>query len=138
MLSLGKVDLKATAVVNQKYKDEIQSFQYDSTASIKLLTCLPNHLVYKSIAKSPQFVVFSEIYYPKGWDAYVDGKKTAYCSANYVLRAMSVPAGEHSIEFRFEPKSYYVGEKISMASSILLIIILIGALSWEVYLKIKA
>jgi hypothetical protein len=138
MLSLGKVNLKTTAVINQKYKGDIQQVKYDSTASIKLKSCLPNHLVYTSKSATPQVAVFSEIYYPKGWNAYIDGKKETYFSANYLLRAMSVPAGEHTIEFRFEPKSYYLGEKISKMGSILLIVLLVGALSWEGYRRMKA
>jgi uncharacterized membrane protein YfhO len=82
--------------------------------------------------------VFSEIYYPKGWNVYVDGKKTNYIPANYLLRGMSVPAGEHTIEFKFEPSSYFISEKISMASSILLIILVIGGLLYEAYKKVKA
>ena len=138
ILSLGKVDLKTTAVINQKYKGDIQQFQYDSTANIKLLSCLPNHLVYKSKSASPQVAVFSEIYYPKGWNAYIDGNKVPYFCANYALRGLSVPAGEHTVEFRFEPQSYYIGEKISMASSVLLILLLVGALSFAAYKKLKA
>jgi hypothetical protein len=136
--SLGKVDLKTTAVVNQKYKGEIHQFQFDSTASIKLTSYLPNHLIYQSKSSKPQFAVFSEIYYPKGWDVYIDGKKSSYMCANYLLRAMDVPAGEHKIEFRFEPQSYMIGTKISTTSSILLIILLLGALSYEIYRKTKA
>jgi uncharacterized membrane protein YfhO len=134
---LGKIDLKTTAVVNQKFKSDVQAFAYDSTASIKLVSCLPNQLIYKSKTSSPQLAVFSEIYYPKGWNAYIDGKKTNYVTANYLLRSMSVPVGEHTIEFKFEPASYFVSEKISMASSILLLILLIGGLSYEVYKKVK-
>lgn len=138
MLSLGKVDLKATAVVNQNFKSDIQGFTFDSTANIKLVSCLPNQLIYKSKTSSPQLAVFSEIYYPKGWNVYVDGKKTNYIPANYLLRSMSVPAGEHTIEFKFEPSSYFISEKISMASSILLIILVIGGLLYEAYKKVKA
>lgn len=137
MVTLGKVNLRTTAVVNQKYKGEIPAIQYDSTAAITLKSCLPNHLVYNSKSKTPQVAVFSEIYYPKGWNAYVDGKKSPYFPANYLLRALTVPAGEHTIEFKFEPASYYIGEKISMVSSILLIILIVGVLGFEVYRRTK-
>lgn len=138
MLSLGKVNLKTTAIVNQKYKTDVGPVHYDSTASIQLKSCISNKLTYTSKSSSPQVAVFSEIYYPKGWNVYMDGKKSTYFCANYLLRAMTVPAGEHTIEFRFEPSSYYIGEKISIASSILLLILLIGGLSYEVYKKVKA
>jgi Predicted membrane protein len=138
MLALGKTDLKTTAVVNQKYKGDVQSFQFDSTASIKLQSCISNHLVYTSKSATPQVAVFSEIYYPKGWDAFIDGKKVPYFSANYLLRALSVPAGEHTIEFKFEPRSYSIGEKVSIASSILLILLLVGSLGLALLRKVKA
>lgn len=137
MLALGKLNLATTAVVNQKFKSEIPLVQYDSAASIKLKSCLPNHLVYSSKSTTPQVAVFSEIYYPKGWNAYIDGKKSPYFSANYLLRGMTVPAGEHTIEFKFEPSSYYIGEKVSMVSSILLIVLIVGVLGFEVYRRTK-
>ena len=64
--------------------------------------------------------MFSEIYYDKGWNAYIDGKLTPHFRTNFVLRAMRVPAGEHKVEFKFEPATYYTGEKIALAGSILL------------------
>jgi uncharacterized membrane protein YfhO len=70
--------------------------------------------------------VFSEIYYPKGWVAYVDGKETPHFRANYILRSMIIPAGEHEIVFEFKPKSYEIGNKISFASSILLLLAIAG------------
>jgi uncharacterized membrane protein YfhO len=72
--------------------------------------------------------VFSEVYYPKGWNAYIDGNPAPYVKVNYVLRGMSVPAGKHSIEFRFEPLSYKRGVQISYTASILLWVTMAGAL----------
>jgi MFS family permease len=130
--TLGKVDLKTTAVVNQKFKSEIPAFNVDSTAVISLTSYKPNHLVYSSKTSTPQLAVFSEIYYPKGWNAYIDGKPANHFTANYILRAIMVPAGEHTIEFKFEPKSYQLGVKISIASSILLLLLALGAVGFEV------
>ena len=126
MRSLGKVNLKTEAVVNQKFKGLISPFKYDSAATIKLTTCISNQLIYQSKSNSAQLAVFSEIYYPKGWNVYIDGKKSNYFSADYLLRAMSIPAGIHTVEFRFEPASYALGEKISIASSVILLLFIIG------------
>jgi uncharacterized membrane protein YfhO len=131
MLSLGNTNVKTSAIINTKYKTAVAPFKLDSTASIQLTDYKPNHLTYKSRTNTPQFAVFSEIYYPKGWNAYVDGKMVSYINANYVLRAMNIPAGEHTIEFRFEPQSYITGNKISMASSLLLLLLVIGAIGFE-------
>jgi uncharacterized membrane protein YfhO len=107
--------------------------RYDSTASIKLLTYAPNKLQYESNASSDQVAVFSEVYYGKGWNAYVDGKPVEHGRADFVLRAMKVPAGKHKIEFRFEPSFYYTSEKIALVSSILLFLFVIGG----IYLEVK-
>lgn len=111
-----------TAIVDKKWEKEIQpqSFQFDSTASIKLTSYKADELIYQSKAQSPQCAVFSEIYYPLGWNVYIDGKVAPYFSVNYVLRAMVLPAGNHEIVFKFEPETYYKGEKIALAGSLLL------------------
>jgi len=82
------------------------------------------------VNSGPQFAVFSEIYYPKGWKSFVDGKETEHIQVNYVLRAMIIPAGKHQIEFKFEPASYFIGNKVSMASSILLLLSIGGYLAY--------
>jgi uncharacterized membrane protein YfhO len=74
---------------------------------------------YEFNARSNQFVVFSEIYYDKGWHAFIDNQKADYVKTDYVLRGMSVPAGKHMIEFRFEPRSYELGNALTAISSLL-------------------
>ncbi|MEE4285715.1 MAG: YfhO family protein, partial [Mariniphaga sp.] len=86
----------------------------------------PNFLKYEFSAANNQFTVFSDIFYDKGWNAYLNGEKVPHFRVNYVLRAMIVPAGQHTIEFKFEPKSYYTGNKVSLASSLLLILAIAG------------
>jgi uncharacterized membrane protein YfhO len=75
--------------------------------------------------------VFSEIYYPKGWTATIDGKEATILRANYVLRALEIPAGKHTIEFRFLPKPYTIGNQVTMASSWLLLLAVAGSLGWS-------
>ena len=74
--------------------------------------------------------MFSEIYYDKGWNAFIDGKPSPYCKVNYVLRGMSVPAGDHTIEFRFEPKSYVTGNQLSVWAAIITYLLIIAA-GWQ-------
>jgi hypothetical protein len=126
--ALNSIEPSLTAVVDDRFSEFIEgkAFNKDENGTVKLTEYKPNYLKYTCQANSEQLVVFSEIYYDKGWNAYIDGKKTPHFRANYVLRAMVVPAGNHEIEFKFEPKSYYVGNKISLASSILLILAVLG------------
>ena len=126
--ALGEVDLATTAVVDKRFKPLLEGFvpTADSTAQIKQIEYQPNHLKYQSNTSRDQMVVFSEIYYDKGWNAYFDGNKLPHFRVNYVLRGMILPAGKHLIEFKFEPTVYRVGEKISFASSLLVILLVIG------------
>jgi len=122
---------KAEAIVDKRFEKELNdlTIQYDSLGGISLTSYEPNHLVYKAKASNEQLAVFSEIYYAKGWNASIDGKAVPHFRVNYVLRAMRVPAGEHTVEFRFEPKAYFTGEKISLASSALLILLFAGVIA---------
>ena len=116
-----------TAIVDKRFSETITDFTLDLTATIKLnqKEYQPNHLTYNlTNITSTQLVVFSEIYYEKGWNAYIDGKIVPYFRANYVLRAMMIPIGSTKIEFKFEPSSYAVGETIAYTSSILLLLLL--------------
>jgi hypothetical protein len=123
-----------TAVVDKKWEKDLPSgaFQFDSTATIKLKSYKADELVYEAQAATAQMTVFSEIYYPKGWNAYVDGKLTPHLGVNYVLRAMVLPAGKHEVVFKFEPEAYYKGEKIAMAGSILLFLFVIAGVFMQI------
>ncbi|HRB24175.1 MAG TPA: YfhO family protein, partial [Ferruginibacter sp.] len=83
---------------------------------------------YEFNAATPQFAVFSEIYYNRGWDAFIDGKKTNYAKVNYVLRGIALPAGKHTIEFKFEPRAYYTGNTISFWCALLVYLLLAAGL----------
>lgn len=118
---LDKSDEGVTALSEFKPK-------YDSTAYIRLDSYSPNDMKYSSNSNSDQFAVFSEVYYEKGWNAYLDGNPVPHVRADFLLRAMKVPAGKHEIEFKFEPKTYYTGEKIAMAGSVLLFLFIAGGI----------
>ncbi|KAF0202750.1 MAG: hypothetical protein FD170_1599 [Bacteroidetes bacterium] len=129
-----------TAIIDQRFSANLEGFRHavDSNARIELTEYQPNKLKYSSQAASDQLAVFSEIYYDKGWNAYLDGEKVPHFRVNYVLRAMVVPAGNHEIEFRFEPKVFAVGEKVSFAGSLLLILMLVGFAATELWKKLKS
>ena len=85
-------------------------------------------MTYEYSSGKDALAVFSEIYYKPGWNAYVDGEKIAYFRADYLLRAAQLPGGNHKLEFKFEPASYYTGELISLIASIILVLALAYAL----------
>lgn len=131
--ALGNNNLENTAIVDNRFAPELEgkNFEKDSTSSIILNSYAPNKLVYNYNSSLEQLVVFSEIYYSKGWNAYIDGEKVPYLRANYILRALAVPAGQHNIEFKFEPRIWVTGERISFAGSLLLILLLIAGVGFE-------
>lgn len=115
-------------VVDKRFSDELEGFKttIDSTSSIDFEVYKPNYLKYATKSNSSQLAVFSEIYYPKGWYAYIDGEPADYFRVNYLLRAMIIPAGEHEIEWRFDPKSVKVCNSVSYASSSILLLLALG------------
>lgn len=133
ILGLKGLDTKKETLINTKFAELInkKSFTVDSLSSVKLISQQPNHLVYESNNTSEGMVVFSEIYYKDGWQAYLDGNPVEYVQANYVLRAMIVPSGQHKIEFKFDPQVVRTGSSITLASSILFILLILGALFFE-------
>ena len=95
-----------------------------------LETVKSNYLKYKSVNPAEGLAVFSEIYYPNGWNAYIDGKQMEHFRADYTLRAMMIPAGRHTIEFKFEPQVVKTGGMISLISSILILLLVGFAIYW--------
>ena len=136
---VGEINPAVTAVVDERYKNEFGNYTAKAvnSASIKLTSYKPNHLSYESNTTAAQLAVFSEIYYEDGWNAYVDSEKKSHFRANYVLRSMVIPAGKHTIEFKFEPQGYYTREKISLVSCLLLFGFVGGALFVKVRKKIN-
>jgi uncharacterized membrane protein YfhO len=102
---------------------------------IELTSFKSNELVYKYSASGERLALFSEIYYPAGWKCFIDGTESKYMRADYVLRAMILPGGNHEVRFLFDPSSYKNGNRISLASSILLILLLAGYLGMKLFKK---
>lgn len=136
MAALDNLNPESEAVLDQKFALGLKNLLIvpDSSRSIRLVSYTPDRLVYESTATSDQLAVFSEIYYNvrDEWKVRIDGQPADLLRANYVLRALRVPAGNHTIEFSFEPVSVAVGSKIDLISSILMMILLIGAVVMNV------
>lgn len=129
--SLDSLDVASKAVVNRSEFPEVSpaAFQVDSTARIHLTTYEPNYLKYRTENGNNGLAVFSEMYYPEGWQAYIDGAPHSHFRVNYALRAMQIPAGNHTVEFRFEPAVIAQGSRWSLAGSIGLLAAFLGALA---------
>lgn len=126
--ALHHVNPAEVAVVDKKFSEQIkQTATSDSLRSIMLTAYEPNDLKYEVNSQKGGVVVFSEIYYP-GWQAYIDGVEVPHGRANYVLRAMNVPAGKHTVEFKFDPRSLHVTETIAFVALGLLVLVLIVSL----------
>jgi len=129
--ALAKVDLRTVAVVDQRFADQLTRIGQDGESAIQLTDYQPNHLTYQTESANDRLAVFSEIYFANGWNAYLDGVKAPYLRANYILRAMNIPAGKHTIDFKFEPAVWKVGEPISLVASLILILLMLTMLGLE-------
>jgi uncharacterized membrane protein YfhO len=125
----GSFVAKNTAVLRTTYKSELgnATIGNDSAAFVKLTSYGLDELSFESQNSQDGLAVFSDIYYSKGWKAYVNGKETPIMRTNYVLRSILVPKGNNKIEFKFRPDSFYNGKKVALASSVLLILLCLGA-----------
>jgi uncharacterized membrane protein YfhO len=129
--ALDKLDTKNKAVYRLNDKAYASQFKVDSLASIKLIDVKPNYLKYESNNQNDGFAVFSEVYYGNGWKTLINGKKANHIRVNYILRGMEIPAGKHTIEFKFDPDVVKTGSKIALASSVLLGLLLVIGLFFE-------
>ncbi|MFK7810988.1 MAG: YfhO family protein [Maribacter sp.] len=132
MNQLKGLQSKRAAIVNIVDFPNLNRFAFriDSTASIELTDYQPNHLTYSSGNENAGVAVFSEMYYANGWNAYIDGNLQDHFKVNYVLRALRIPEGRHTIEFKFEPEVVKTGSKITLASSILLGLVMLGGVGF--------
>ncbi|WP_299889593.1 YfhO family protein [uncultured Lacinutrix sp.] len=140
--ALENLNTKRVAIIDKAQTEYFESFRHtnpttkitnynhivDSLASIKVLEYKPNYIKYESKNLNEGLAVFSEVYYKNGWHAYIDGKPTPIYRVNYVLRAIETPKGRHIVEFKFEPEVVETGSTISLASSGLLLLLILGGL----------
>jgi len=139
IMAINSLNPVTDAVIDKKFRDLVTGTSYPPAHgdTIYLTSYQPNELIYKYSAATEKLIVFSEIYYPAGWKCYVDGTEKPYMRANYVLRAMVAPAGDHEIKFSFNPESFVTGNKVSLASSILLFLLAGGFIANELIRKKK-
>ena len=129
LVQTGYVVPEETAVVHDEFSDLLPSkLSGDSADLIQFVSYKPDELVYRSKTANERLAVFSEVWYPKGWNAYIDGEKVEHFRANYILRALSIPSGEHEIRFSFEPEIYGKSETVSLISSLLFYGFLLGGI----------
>lgn len=121
------VELEEVVDPDETGNGNIEEAAAQQNGFIELTSYSPNHMVYRSETATERIAVFSEIYYDAGWRAFINGEEADHFRVNYVLRAMVVPPGNNEIEFRFRPRGYFIGNWVSLASS-LLMIFLAGAI----------
>ena len=131
--ALANTNLKDTAIVVGPADKNLVQPQWDSASTIKMIKFDNDAIEYEANGNGPQYAVFSEVYYPLGWNAYVDGKKTDYSNVNYILRGISLPAGKHTVKFVFEPVSVKKGNSIMFLASIIILLVFAGGvfMAWR-------
>lgn len=139
MSELQKAEPRQLALVDKRFQSLISKRQWniDSAAEIKLVTYKPDRLEYKYRSSEPGVIVFSEVFYPHGWKAAIDGREAPHFRTNWILRGMEVPAGEHTISFRFEPDGYLAGRWVATVCSALLVLALLFSLFRYIRNKVK-
>lgn len=131
MAALCSLDTKTTAVVDTE-KFALSARDFDTAGKIELISYEPNELKYEAELAGKSLAVFSEIYYPEGWKATVDGNEVPVLRANYVLRALELAEGRHEIVFTFEPVVYELGNKVMVGSSVILLIVVVMVAGYQV------
>ena len=134
MKALGEIPTKEVAVINSKEFGDLRlksDYTKDTLAIIQVKEYKPNAITYVSNNAHDGLAAFSEMYYANGWNAYIDGVKTPHFRANYVLRALEIPKGKHTIEFKFEPEVVKTGSTIALGSSLGIVFLVVGGLYYE-------
>jgi hypothetical protein len=137
--ALNTINLHNTLVTDVKFKDFVKDFQpnHDDNAKIQLTQYAPDYVEYDYSADKAGTVVFSEIYYPYGWNAYIDGQAADHFRANYTLRAMNVPAGQHHIRFEFRPATVEKWGKVSVTCSYIIYLTILGIVGYGIFRMVR-
>jgi hypothetical protein len=135
ILQLHDLDPSTTALVDKRYLDNINPDDYNVNPgdTIWLESYAPNRLAYRYSSDDDVFAVFSEIFYSRGWKATINGEEAEINRVNYILRGLSVPAGEGEILFEFKPVSYFTGRKVAFAGSLIMTLLVLGTIAYYVY-----
>ena len=122
-----------TAIVHNEFSENLAGLNIQKNGTIELTEYKPNHITYTSNSNSDQLAVFSEVWYgpDKGWRAYIDGNPADHIRVNYILRGLKLPSGQHKVEFKFKPRSYAIGSTISLLSSLIIILGLLGLIGYN-------
>jgi len=133
--ALANFQAEQTAIVHEDFNDYINGLSPNGNGTIDMIAYEPDHLKYQFNGNSEQFAVFSEIWYgpDKGWKSFIDGEEVEHIRVNYLLRGLRIPAGQHTIEFKFEPQSFYTGRTISLASSLIILVGFLGFTGYQGY-----
>lgn len=129
--SLDKFDSKTTAILHSDYSNQLSKKNYSGQGNIELTEYKPNHLTYLSNTEESQLAVFSEVFYPNGWTATIDNKEVEILRSNYALRALEIPSGEHTIEFKYNSKSFQLTKTVTWLSTIVIVMLLLLAVYFE-------
>ena len=137
--ALNTINLHNTLVTDVKFADFVKDFRpnHDETAQIQLTKYAPDYVEYDYTAGMPGTVVFSEVYYPYGWNAYIDGQAADHFRANYTLRAMNVPAGSHHIRLEFRPATVEKWVKVSVACSYIIYLTFLGIVGYAIFRAVR-
>jgi hypothetical protein len=130
-LSDKAVDLSSSAIVHKEFSFVKAPAKTDDKATITMKSYAANEIEYISKSSIDLPAVFSEIYYPEGWNCYVDGKKVKTFRANYVLRGAMIPSGKHTIKWKFEPETFAKSQTASLVGSVLLLLVCFGIMGWK-------
>jgi len=136
ILALDTINPRTTAIAEfNQFSKSAKTYDVQSSDKIQLESYSENELTYSYDSKGERLALFSEIYYPQGWKVSVDGEEVPHFRANYVLRALELPAGKHQITFSFQPDVVKFGGRVSLASFIILVLVVVGGIIYRVKYK---